>query len=155
MNALMPKFCQQNVHSLKRTLLQCWYFVQKTFILLKIRCSHVIFSNFSWKTPCWHAHIWSKKRQFCQNYNKLWAKKVERIPLCFLFSRKNINSHAHILSKKRPFQKNHASLMLIFCQKNVHYLKNTMLSCHLFQFFMKNPCCHTHIWSKKHQFCQN
>ena len=45
--ALMPIFCQQNVHSLKKTLLQCRYFVKKTFILLKKRCSHVIFSNFS------------------------------------------------------------------------------------------------------------
>ena len=66
-------------------------------------------------------------------------KKSKGCPFESHFSRKNINSHAHILSKKRPFQKNHASLMPIFCQKNVHYLKNTMLSCHLFQFFHEKP----------------
>ena len=84
--APMPIFCQKNVHSLENTMFSCHFF------------------KFSRKSPCWHSHIWSKKRQFCQNYNTLWAKKVERMPLCFLFFTKNINCHAYISSKKCPFQ---------------------------------------------------
>ena len=80
--ALMPIFCQKNVHSLKNNAPMSF------------------FSNFSWKTPCCHAHIWSKKRQFCQNYTILWAKKVNRMPFFSDFSRKNLCSHAHILKKK-------------------------------------------------------
>ena len=35
-------------------------------------------------------------------------------------------------------------------QKNVHILKNTVLSCvfFFFKFFMKNSCCRAHDWSK-------
>ena len=104
-SALMPIFCQKYVHSLKITLLSCPYFIKKTSILSKSRCSHVIFSNFSLKTPCCHVHIWSKKRQFCQNYTILWAKKVNRMPFFSDFTRKNQCCHAHILSKKRTFSK--------------------------------------------------
>ena len=58
-------------------------------------------------------------------------------------------------------------------QKDVHSLKNTLLSCPYFvektsilsktlyshiiflTFKWKIPCCHAHIWSKNHRFCQN
>ena len=46
--------------------------------------------------------------------------------------------------------------MPIFCQKNVHPHKNTVLSCHFFLiFYVKPPCSHTHIWSEKRPFCRN
>ena len=48
----------------------------KTFILSKTQCSHVIFSNVSCKTPYCLAHIWSEKRQICQNYNLYWGQNV-------------------------------------------------------------------------------
>ena len=100
MDALMPKFCQQNVHSLKKDTAPMPIFCQKNVHSLKNTFSHVIFSNFSWKTPCWDAHIWTKN---CQNYNKLWAKKVERMPLCFLF-----------------FTKKYQLSCLYFVKKNAH-----------------------------------
>ena len=68
-----PIFCQKKVHSLKNTLLLCPYFVKKRPFSQKHNAPMSFFSNFSWKTPCCHAHIWSKKRQFCQNYAILWA----------------------------------------------------------------------------------
>ena len=44
--------------------------------------------------------------------------------------------------------------MHIFCQKNVHPLKNTVVSCHFFLiFYVKPPCFHAHIWSEKRPFC--
>ena len=36
--ALMPKFCQKNVHSLKKSLIFRPYFVKSTFILSKTMC---------------------------------------------------------------------------------------------------------------------
>ena len=51
-----------------------------------------------------------KKRQFCQNNTILWAKEVSRMPFFSDFSRKNYRSYADIL------------------WKNVHSLKNTLLS---------------------------
>ena len=61
------------------------YFVKKTSMLLKARCSwcsHVIFSNFSRKTPCFQTHIWSKKHPILSNlhYNII-SIKVNRMPL--------------------------------------------------------------------------
>ena len=133
-NALMP-ILSKNFHSQKNTLLPFPYFVKKTSILSKIECYHAIFINNFIKNPCYHAHIQSKKRQICQNYKILWAKKVNRLPFFPHFSRKKQCSHAHILSKKRPISKKHTALMPIFCQKNVPYLKNTLLSCIFFLFF--------------------
>ena len=63
------------------------------------------FSNFSWKTPCSHAHDWSKKRKFCQNYNLLWAKKVNRVPFCWIFMKKKLLS-CHYFVRKCPFSTN-------------------------------------------------
>ena len=104
------------------------------------------FSKYLLKTPYYHAHIQSKKRQNCQNYKILWAKKVNRMPFFPIFH------------EKMTF------LMPIFYQKNVYSLKHTMLSSphfvkktsilsktqcsHVifFKFFMKNPQFHAHIW---------
>ena len=102
----------------------------------------------------------------------LWPKKSTRCPFfrsqmkkshlsCPYFIKKTCPSSKNAVFscpyfvKKTSILKKHATVMPIVCQKNVHYLKNTMLSCHLFLFFMKNPCFHAHIWSKKHKFCQN
>ena len=56
LSALMQIFCQKT-WILKKIL---WfpYFKKKNVHSLKTHCSHVIFSNFSWKIPCCHAHIW-------------------------------------------------------------------------------------------------
>ena len=45
--------------------------------------------------------------------------------------------------------------MRIFCKKNVYSLKNTVLSCNLFQFFIKNPLLSCPNLVKKRQICQN
>ena len=84
---------------------------------------HVILLNFDEKTPSCHAHIRSKKLNFCKNYPILWAKKVNRMPFFSDLSRKNQCSHGHFLSKNRPFCEKLIGLMPIFCQKNVHSLK--------------------------------
>ena len=103
-------FFQKDVHCLKNTLLSCPYFVERTSIFSKTLYSHVIFLTFTWKTPCCHVYIWSKNRQFCQNYLYYGSKKS--IGCSFFFP---------------IFYGKITSLMPIFCQENVHSQKNTML----------------------------
>ena len=126
-------------------------FSQKTVHSLKTRYSHVLFSIFSWKTPCCHAHDWSKKHQFCQNCNllwPLWATKKIGCPF-FSISHEKINALMPIFFfKKRPFSINKQLSCPYFVKKDVHSLKNTALSCHFFKFFHKNPHSHAHNLSK-------
>ena len=83
------------------------------------------------------------------------GQKSQYDALSFRFSRKNLCSHAYILSKKPPFSKKHNVLIPIFNQKIVHSLKNTVFSCHFFNFFFKKPTAVMPIFGKKRQFCQN
>ena len=80
----------------------------------------------------------------CSMDQKTWYN-----PLFPDFWRKTHSSHAYFLSKKCPFSKIHNAFMPIFCEQNIHSLKKTMLSCNFLKFFMKNPHCQAHIWSKK------
>ena len=95
---LHPHFIQ-TTSIFNKTLLSCPYFVKKTSILLKTQCSRIIFFNYFMENPCFHVHIWSKRRQFCQNYIKYWAKKV--------------NTGALLLN----FHEKKAALMPLLCQK--------------------------------------
>ena len=86
----------------------------------KTQWSHVIFFKFFMKkTPLSRPYL-VKKRQFRKNYTIIWAQKVRRMPFFPIFHWK-VNS-----------------LLPIFWEKNVHYLKTN--------------CSHAHIWSKKRQF---
>ena len=89
----------------------------------------------------------SNKHQFSQTYTILLAKKVNRkSPFYFDFL--------------IPYDKNVHSLKnsLLSCSyvvKKTSILWKTLLSCHFFWIFVKNPYCYAHIWSEKCQFCQN
>ena len=101
-----------------------------------------------------HTHIWLKKRQSCQNYTILWAHEDNRISFFPLFNEKIFALMSIFCKKKRLFSKKHSALMHIFLSKKRPSSKNTMLSCLWLHFFVKNPCCHAHIWLQKPQFCQ-
>ena len=105
----------KKVNSLKNTLLLCLFFVIKKRSFWKTRWSHVIFVfKFSWNTLCCNADIWSKNVNSIKTI--LLAIKVNRISFLYDFS------------PKIP------ALMPIFCQKNVHSIKNTLISCpYIFQ----------------------
>ena len=75
-NARMPIYCRKNVHSLKNTMLSFPYFVKKTLILSKTRCSSVLFFDIIMKNPLLSCPYFVKKRQICQKYTILWAKKA-------------------------------------------------------------------------------
>ena len=88
----------------KKSLLFRPYFVQKTSILKKHGALMPIFCRKnarSLKNTLFSFH----RRQFCQNYTILWAKKVNRTPLFSDFSHKII------------------ALIPIFYQKNVYSQK--------------------------------
>ena len=57
-SSLSCPYFVKNDHSPKSTLLSSLDFVIKTAILSKTLCSYVIFSNFSWQTPCCQDLIW-------------------------------------------------------------------------------------------------
>ena len=115
-------------------------FCQKTSILTKTHCSHVIFFEYSMENPLLPCPYLVKKSQFCQNYTILWQKIVNRMPfssdfhgkmtaLIPMFFQKDIHSlkthcsHAHILSKKRPFSQKHCTLMS-FCLNRMPFSSN-------------------------------
>ena len=136
--ALMPMLFQKDVHSLKNTLLSCPYFVEKTSILSKTLCSHIIFLTFKWKILCCHAHISSKTHRFCQNYIILWVEKVNRMLFFFrFFTEKTPLSCPYFVKKTSTLEKIHCSQVHIL-SKNVQSLKNTALMS-FFQNFMKIP----------------
>ena len=59
------------------------------------------------------------------------GQKSQTDALFLRFYTKKLLSCA-FLSKKHTFSKENSVLMPIFCQKNVHSLKNTVLSCQIF-----------------------
>ena len=113
----MPK----SVHSLKN---QCFHahILSKYVYSLKNKWFSCIFFKFCMKNPL---VVISKlvKTSFLAKLHCLWANKVNSLPFFPVFSRK-INA-----------------LMPIFCQKNVKFLKNTLLSS-------------TYYVKKKHLFSQ-
>ena len=107
--SLIPRG-QKYSFSKKQTALML-IFCHKTSILSKTLCSRVIFFLIFMIHPCCHARIWSKKCQFCQNYIKLWTKKVYRMPFFPISHKKSFLSFPYFV-KKRPFSEN----KLLSCQ---------------------------------------
>ena len=128
--ALMPIFCPKNVYSLKNTVLTCNFFFK-----------------FVMKNPLLSCPYLVKKTSILTKLYYIMGQKSQQDALFSDFSRKNYYSHVHILSKKPP--KKHIVLMSIFCEKNVHSLKNTVLSCHSFQIFHEKPNSVMPIFVKK------
>ena len=76
-------------------------FYEKTSVLSKTMCSHVIFFQvFYEKSPCCHAHIWSKNVKSVK-ITLFWEKKTIGCPSFLIFHGKIIAliSNVHILSK--------------------------------------------------------
>ena len=92
------------------------------------------------------------KRQFCQNNTILWAKEVSRMPIFCDFSRKNYRSYAHILWKNVHSLKNTLLSSLYFVKKTSILSKNTVLLCHFFKIFMKKTLLSRPYLVKKRQF---
>ena len=102
-------------------------FCQKRQLFQKHRALMSFFSNFSWKTPCCHAHIRSKKRQVWQKYKILWTSKVNRMPYFFQkrpLSKKTLLSFAYFVKKTSILSKIRCSLVICFI-----FFLNPLLTC--------------------------
>ena len=134
----MPIFCQKNrPFSKKQAALMTIFCQKKRPFSQKHGALMSFFSNFSWKTPCFHAHIWSKKRQFCQNYTLLWAKEVKRMPFFSLsIFHEKMNALITYIVKTTIFDGPQKVNKMLF----------------LFRYFSKNNSSHAHILSKKRSF---
>ena len=103
------------------------------------------FFKFFMKSCC-HAHDWPTKRQFCQNYTLLWAKKVNRMPFFFRFITKNSMLSCPYFVKTSILKKHTALITSIL-------LKTLCSHDILFKNFHKNPILSCSYLVKKRQFC--
>ena len=97
----------------KKTLLSFAYFVKKTSIFSKIRCSLVICFIF-FLNPLLTCPNLVKKKSNLSKLQCLWANKVNIMPFFPIFYEKTLLSCPY------------------FLKKNVNFPKNTLLSCPYF-----------------------
>ena len=135
----MPIYFQKKKRPFsKKTLLSCPYFVEKMSILSETLCSDVNFFKIFSKNPLLSWPYLIKNVNSIKTTLYYEPKKSIWCPF-FPISHGKIIAVMPIFCKKRPFFKKHAALKSRFCQKNGHSLKNTVLLCHFFKFFMTNP----------------
>ena len=83
--------------------------------------------------------IFDQKTTILSKQHYIMSQRSQYDALFFRFLTKKSSLLCKYFVKKRPFSKKHTALKTIFCQKNVHSLKNTVLLNHFFKIFMKNP----------------
>ena len=98
--------------------------------------------------------IFDQKTSILSKQHYIMSQRSQYDALFFRFLTKKSSLLCPYFVKKRPFSKKHTALKSIFCQKNVHALKNTVLLCHFFKIFMKNPLLSRPYLVKKRQFSQ-
>ena len=80
--------------------------------------------------------IFGQKTSILLKLHYFMVIKVNRMPFLFRFFTKISLLSCQYLSKIRLFSKKHSALMPILVKKkNVHCLKNTVLSCDFFFYF--------------------
>ena len=95
--------------------------------------------------------IFDQKTTILSKQHYIMSQRSQYDALFFRFITKKSSL---LCVKKRPISKKHTALKSIFCQKNVHSLKSTVLLCHFFKIFMKNPLLSRPYLVKKRQFSQ-
>ena len=97
-----------------------------------------ILSKFSSKTPCCHAHIWSKT-SILSNLHYIMSQKSQYDAPFFRFLIEKSSLSCPYFIKNVHSPKSTLLSSLDFVKKNGHSLKNTVLLSHFFKFFMTNP----------------
>ena len=122
-NCSHAQILSKNCPFSKNTLLSGAYFVKKRKFSKKDSALISFFLICKYfETSCINTHIWCKNVNFVKTI-LYYGPKSQKDAFFFL----------------PIFQGKIAALMPIFCQKIVQSLKNTVLSCHLLQIFIKNP----------------
>ena len=83
--------------------------------------------------------IFDQKTSILSKQHYIMSQRSQQDALFLRFLTKKLSLLCPYFVKKRPLSKKHTALKSIFCQKNVHSLKNTVLLCHFFKIFMTNP----------------
>ena len=83
------------------------------------------------------------------------GQKVNRMPFFPIFREKSTFLMPIFCQKKRLFNIKHSALMPTYCQQNVHFLKNAVLWCHIFQFCHEKPSVSYLYLPKERHFCSN
>ena len=128
-----PNIAIDNVHSLNTRCFHANIF-QKYVHYLKNMVLSCHFFQFFMKILMFSCPDLFQKRVFCQNYNILGAKNVNRILFFSDFLRKNHCFHAHIFSTKRPFSRK-TLLQCPCCDKKTFILLKTQCSHVMFSNF--------------------
>ena len=131
----MPIFCRKNVHSLRNTVLLC-----------QLKKNH--------EKPPAVMPIFDQKTSILSKQHYIMSQRSQQDALFLRFLTKKLSLLCPYFVKKRPFSKKHTALKSIFCQKNVHSLKNTVFLCHFFKIFMKNPLAVKTIFGQKTSILQ-
>ena len=131
----MPIFYLKNVHSLRNTVLLC-----------QLKKNH--------EKPPAVMPIFDQKTSILSKQQYIMSQRSQQDALFFRFLTKKLSLLCPYFVKKRPFSKKHTALKSIFCQKNVHSLKNTVFLCHFFKIFMKNPLAVKTIFGQKTSILQ-
>ena len=124
---------------------------QKMSILSKTLCSHVIFFHFSMKNPLLSIGIFSQKHVNSVKITLYYGQKRQDDAIFSGYFIKTLCSHADILSKNVHSLKKY-SYSHILSEKRP-FSQNTLLSCHFFKLFMKNPLLSCPYLVIKYQFC--
>ena len=123
-------FLTENVRSLKNTMLPCPYLVQKRPFSQK----HESFvSNFEWKTPCCHTHIWLKNVNSAKTTLLYGRKKSIRWFLFWFFTKKSMLTCPYFIKNTSILSKN--TLL-----SSPYYVKITSIlwkTCFLISFFFQ------------------
>ena len=129
---------KKNVHSLKKHCFHAHILSKKCPFFQKHCALMSIFFKIFIKNPLLSCPYLIKNVNSIKTTLYYEPKKSIWCPF-FPISHGKIIPFMPIFCKKRPFSKKHAALKSRFCQKNGHSLKNTVLLCHFFKFFMTNP----------------
>ena len=129
----MPIFCQKNAKSLKNTLFSCPCFVKQNVHSLKNTLLPCHFFQIFMENPFLSCPYLVKKMSILSKLHYIIGQKVNRIPLFFPNFHDKILLSCPYFIKNCPFSNKHIVLTPIFCQKNVHSLKNSVLA----SFFSK------------------
>ena len=125
------------------------YIFKKTSILSRAKWSHVIFIKFIIKNSLLSCPYLVRNMSIRLKLYYIMGQKSNQDALSLRFFTKKLLLSCAFLSKKRTFSKEHTLLTTIFCQKTVHFLKNTMLSCQVFQNFHEKPPAAMPIFGQK------
>ena len=146
--ALMPIYFQKKKRPFSKKHCSHAHILSKKRPFFQKRCALMsIFSKFSSKTPCCHAHIWSKTSILSKlHYNMSQKSQYDALFFRFLTEKSSLSCPYFVKNVYSPKSTLLSSLDFV---KKTAILSKTLCSYVIFlKFSWKKPYCQDHIWSK-------